>query len=159
MMLASIREAKIATRGPHSPIELVPQICQDLPEIVRNYMRAYNTPHTNHRPLKARPARFSGPAVTAARHLQLNPPAPCGPQRARYFFRFLFFRSKLCQIRRGLDLSLPLRWHRAFRRADPKIPGLCILAPKYRIFPDFWPTFCRSKKHQKSSTSKNLPKS
>ena len=55
-------------------------------------------------------------------------------------------------------LSLPLRWHPAFRRADPKNPGFRFWIPKYWIFPDFGPIFCRSKKHQKSSTSKSRRK-
>ena len=77
MTLASILKAKIANRGPHSPIELMQKICQDLPEIVRNQKCAHTTLRTKTTDLSTQ----AGPkspvaAVTAARHRSIESAAP-----------------------------------------------------------------------------------
>ena len=81
--------------------------------------------------------RFPGPGILGFRCLAQDP----------------------CQTRRGFNPSLPPRQPRTFRRAAPKLLTFSVFRPKVSDFPDFGPTFGRSKKHQKSSTSKNLPTS
>ena len=72
-------EPKIAKLSLHPPIRLMPEICKDLrkiyhdmPEIIRNKIRAYSTSHRDHQPLEVRPATIQGAAVTAARHGSLQ---------------------------------------------------------------------------------------
>ena len=65
---------RLALNLPRSAKNLL-RICQDLPEIVRNKMRAYNTPHRNHRPMprSARNQRGGGDCRMAL----FNESAPC----------------------------------------------------------------------------------
>jgi hypothetical protein len=56
-------------------------------------------------------------------------------------------------------LSLPLRWPRAFRPADPFSGFVSPLDRFFLIFPDLGPTFSGPKKHRKNTSSQNAPKS
>ena len=156
MMLAPTFEPKIANLAPTRRLNSwkksakicqdLQKICQDLPETIRNKMRAYNTPHRNHRPLNARTARISGAAVTAARHLQLNPPPPLGG------------RSVPNQNSRT-DRLQSLSRLRTLCRASPKIPIGKLLGFKFQFFSDSSSTFCCLKNHLNVGSAQKAQKS
>ena len=104
--------------------------------------REHNTQPTTHHPQHTTPRTISliSMARRSARKRSAAPSAGRA-QRAGFFFRFLNFRFlKLAKTGEVFSLSLPLRGHRAFRRADPKSTCPAVLK-SIKILISFWTRF------------------
>ena len=97
-----------------------------------------------------------GPAECAKR---LNPPPPLvGDHGVSEHTSILKSHAKFFPNLQVLEPPIVPHWPRAFRQADPKFRLGTPLALPRRHFSDFSATFCRSKFHPKSDSSKGSQK-